>query len=115
MSEDLADAEDFLPNEESVLEAEEGGSSEDDLDDEEEANPPTEAEIAEVNLESADSIVSMLKNAPPALAETYKKRFPIFWRMQQGLRYVLNYFICTFEFDRCKINVVHSKKVGILI
>ena len=88
LSEDLADSEDFVPNEESVLEAEDGGSSEDELDDEEATNPSTEAEIAEVNLEAADSIVNMLKNAPPALAETYKKRFPIFWRMQQGLRYV---------------------------
>jgi len=86
LSEDLADSEDFVPNEESVLEAEDGGSSEDELDDEEATNPSTEAEIAEVNLEAADSIVNMLKNAPPALAETYKKRFPIFWRMQQGLR-----------------------------
>merc|ERR1712200_226076 len=29
---------------------------------------------------------AMLKNVPPAMAAAYKKRFPHFWRMKDGLR-----------------------------
>merc|ERR1712080_56293 len=84
LNEDLS--EDFIPHEDSVVEADEGGSSEEELDEEEGVNPPNEDEIAEINLEAAEGKAAMLKNVPPAMAEAYKKRFPHFWRMKEGLR-----------------------------
>jgi len=84
LTEDLS--EDFIPHEDSVVEADDGGSSEEELDEEEGVNPPNEDEIAEVNLESAENNAAMLKNVPPAMAEAYKKRFPQFWRVKEGLR-----------------------------
>jgi len=89
LTEDLS--EDFVPNEDSVIEVDDGGSSEDDLDEEENVNPANEDEIAEVNLdakqfqEAAEGNPTWLKNLPPAMAAAYKKRFPYFWRMKEGL------------------------------
>lgn len=84
LTEDLS--EDFIPHEDSVVEADDGGSSEEELDEEEGVNPPNEDEIAEVNLEAAEGKAAMLRNVSPAMAEAYKKRFPHFWRMKEGLR-----------------------------
>merc|ERR1719461_192905 len=84
LTEDVSD--DYIPHEESVIEADDGGSSEEDLDEEEEVNPPNDEEIAEVNLDATEGNAAMLKNVPPAMAAAYKKRFPHFWRMKDGLR-----------------------------
>jgi hypothetical protein len=84
LTEDVSD--DYIPHEESVIEADDGGSSEEDLDEEEEVNPPNDEEIAEVNLDATEGKAAMLKNVPPAMAAAYKKRFPHFWRMKDGLR-----------------------------
>ena len=48
LAEELANEDDFVPNDESVIEVEDGGSSEEELDEEEEANPVNEDEITEV-------------------------------------------------------------------
>jgi len=84
LSEDLS--EDFIPGEDSMVEADEEGSSEEELDEEEGVNPPNEDEIDEVNLEANKDKDAMLKNVPPAMAEAYKKRFPHFWRTKEGLQ-----------------------------
>jgi hypothetical protein len=83
LSEDLTD--EFIPNEDAVIEAEDGGSSEEELDEEEVTNPPNEDEIVEVTLDAAVGDVAMLKNVPAESARAYKKRFPHFWRMKKGL------------------------------
>ena len=48
LPEDLNNEDEFVPNDDSVIEVEDGGSSEEELDEEEEANPVKEDEIAEV-------------------------------------------------------------------
>jgi len=84
LTEDLS--EDFIPHDDSVIDADDGGSSEEDLDEEEDINPPNDDEISEVNLEAAEGKAALLRNVSPAMAEAYKKRFPHFWRMKDGLQ-----------------------------
>ena len=48
LAEELANEDEFVPNDDSVIEVEDGGSSEEELDEEEEANPVNEDEITEV-------------------------------------------------------------------
>ena len=48
LAEELANEDEFIPNDDSVIEVEDGGSSEEELDEEEEANPVNEDEITEV-------------------------------------------------------------------
>ena len=48
LAEELANEDEFVPNDDSVIEVEDGGSSEEELDEEEEANPVNEDEISEV-------------------------------------------------------------------
>ena len=74
---------DFVPNESSILEADDGGSSEDDLDDEDQNFD--EAELDRICTEARENPVAMLAKVPPAMKDAYKKRFPGFWRMQQGI------------------------------
>merc|ERR1712029_746925 len=85
LPEDLNNEDEFVPNDDSVIEVEDGGSSEEELE-EEEANPVKEDEIAEVKLSAAESRAAMLKNVPPHLAAAYKKRFPNFWQIHEGIR-----------------------------
>merc|ERR1712183_451677 len=86
LAEELANEDEFVPNDDSVIEVEDGGSSEEELDEEEEANPVNEDEITEVNMEATENKEIMLKNIPPAMAAAYKKRFPNFWHIHEGIR-----------------------------
>lgn len=76
------DEEEFVPEESQLEEAEAGGSSEDELDEEDNFDPD---EIDFMKSESGQSSVQFLKGVPPAMKDAYKKRFPHFWRTQQGL------------------------------
>ena len=40
----------------------------------------------QVKLSAAESRAAMLKNVPPHLAAAYKKRFPNFWQIHEGIR-----------------------------
>merc|ERR1711935_726484 len=86
LAEELANEDEFVPNDDSVIEVEDGGSSEEELDEEEEANPVHEDEITEVKMEATENKEIMLKNIPPAMAAAYKKRFPNFWHIHEGIR-----------------------------
>lgn len=86
LAEELANEDEFVPNDDSVIEVEDGGSSEEELDEEEEANPVNEDEISEVSMEATVNKEIMLKNIPPAMAAAYKKRFPNFWHIHEGIR-----------------------------
>merc|ERR1712051_596121 len=61
-------------------------ANEEELDEEEEANPVNEDEISEVSMEATVNKEIMLKNIPPAMAAAYKKRFPNFWHIHEGIR-----------------------------
>merc|ERR1712203_653890 len=86
LAEELANEDEFVPNDDSVIEVEDGGSSVEELDDEEEANPVNEDEITEVKMDATENKDIMLKNIPPAMAAAYKKRFPNFWHIHEGIR-----------------------------
>jgi len=71
---------DFVPNDDSIIDAEDGGSSEDELDKEEETGSGEDQEAVITEGQAAN-----IQGVPPVLAQAYKKRFPNFWRTQQGL------------------------------
>ena len=71
---------DFVPNDESILEAEDGESSEDELDKEDETETAEDQEAIFTEGQAAN-----IQGVPPVLSQAYKKRFPNFWRTQQGL------------------------------
>merc|ERR1712037_1090064 len=73
LAEELANEDEFVPNDDSVIEVEDGGSSEEELDEEEEANPVNEDEISEVSMEATVNKEIMLKNIPPAMAALASK------------------------------------------
>ena len=78
----LAEDEDFVPNEDLIVEADDGGSSEEELDKVEEEGGDDEDHEAVI---TESQIPNKLQGVPSALAHAYKKRFPNFWRTQQGL------------------------------
>lgn len=72
----------FVPNDESVVEAEDGGSSEEEIEDDEEKEEGSEEDQEAVITEGQ---AANIQGVPSAMAAVYKKRFPNFWRTQQGL------------------------------
>merc|ERR1711935_22617 len=70
---------------EKVIDPDHGPLAEE-LDEEEEANPVNEDEITEVKMEATENKEIMSKNIPPAMAAAYKKRFPNFWHIHEGIR-----------------------------
>jgi len=80
--EDPVDMDDFVPEDDAIAEAEDGGSSEDDLDNE----CLAEDEVVKICGDASGNASEMFKDVPPGMVAAYKKRFPNFWRMHQGLR-----------------------------
>lgn len=83
MKDETLDEDEFVPDDDSLVEAEDGGSSEDELD--ELDNIVDLEEIERVCNESNISPIEFLNGVPPAMRGAYKKRFPNFWRTHQSL------------------------------